>query len=456
MSERITEANAKALANAQPLLSFDVTSPVQLFSAGLWTVCTLTRTLPMHTPAGKGKAGGRGGNGGGRPSTGGAGQRPLQSVNSPYASPPPAAAAASAFGGAGGAPAPSLTFSASKHAKSMRAQKAAGTQRAQSKTLFKPALASPFSMPWQPLSVDDSLQALQLLQRSRTEVVGIAAAAAAASTAAIAAASSPAAAVPSAGVPQPAAAVNAKLAPPPVRAPAKRKRNGDGAGGDVATDMEDDDEATAASSSSGLLVGINSVTRAAEQDQLSLLIVCRSVAPLALIAHLPLLCHLRRIPLLTLHQQVNTRMLAHALQPIAPPTGAAGAASGKRVDGVQLCMALGFKRGTPALENIVASLLPLASIPDVPWLAVPPVLTPVNVINSGAEGRLPKQKPKQQQQQKQQAGAGAAPAGAAAGDGNGAAGNSGAPAGRQRIESATQRRKKAKLARATEREEPEP
>jgi ribosomal protein L7Ae-like RNA K-turn-binding protein len=225
----------------------------------------------------------------------------------------------------------------------MRAAKTAGTARAQSKTLFKPALASPFSMPWQPLSVEQSLQAINILQQrvanaadssAQAKESSAAANAAAASPATIAAASSSAAA--------------AAVAAPPVAARATKKRKRDAQSSAAAIAADDDDSAAASSSSAafpGLFVGINAVTRAAEQDQLALLIVCRSVTPLALLAHLPLLCHLRRIPLLTLHTQVNSRMLAYALHAPARATRqqSATSADDKKQRGIQLCMALGFK-----------------------------------------------------------------------------------------------------------------
>lgn len=104
-------------------------------------------SLAMHTPAGKSSA---------------QQQRPR---HTPGASPSLAHSAAASPSPV--APAvPSLTFSASKHVRSMRAQKAAGTKHAHSRTLFKPALASPFNMPWNPLSLEQSLQAIKVLQQS--------------------------------------------------------------------------------------------------------------------------------------------------------------------------------------------------------------------------------------------------------------------------------------------------
>ena len=78
------------------------------------------------------------------------------------------------------------------------------------------------------------------------------------------------------------------------------------------------------------------------------MIVCRSVAPLSLISHLPVLCHLRQLPLITLHPHVNSRMLAQALQaaapqPQLPAAGSTRNSGSSSTRGVQLCMALAIK-----------------------------------------------------------------------------------------------------------------
>lgn len=41
----------------------------------------------------------------------------------------------------------------------------------------------------------------------------------------------------------------------------------------------------------GLVFGINAVTKALEKKQLSLVVVCKSVNPISIIQHLPVLCH---------------------------------------------------------------------------------------------------------------------------------------------------------------------
>lgn len=79
-----------------------------------------------------------------------------------------------------------------------------------------------------------------------------------------------------------------------------------------------------------------------------MVIVCRSVAPLSLISHLPVLCHLRQLPLITLHPHINSRMLAQALQAAAPQPQLPAAGSTRNSDssstrGLQLCMALAIK-----------------------------------------------------------------------------------------------------------------
>lgn len=44
-----------------------------------------------------------------------------------------------------------------------------------------------------------------------------------------------------------------------------------------------------------------------------MVLVCRSVSPVILIAHLPVVCQVARVPLITLNPQVTTRMLAQAI-----------------------------------------------------------------------------------------------------------------------------------------------
>ena len=226
-----------------------------------------------------------------------------------------------------------------------------------------------------PLSVQQSLQVIDLLQQGVRERHSGMAAAASAHTAAASAAPATAA------VAAPGGSASASL---------KRKREsaaptGTGELESSATDEQRD----------GICMGINAVTRAAEQGLFgswhevndcdaqcraaaalsahslpllchicvcvshlvfagtaSVVMVCRSVAPLSLISHLPVLCHLRQLPLITLHPHVNSRMLAQALQaaapqpqlPVAGSTRNSGSSSAR---GLQLCMALAIKVSSP-------------------------------------------------------------------------------------------------------------
>lgn len=56
-----------------------------------------------------------------------------------------------------------------------------------------------------------------------------------------------------------------------------------------------------------------------------MIVLLRSVTPVSLISHLPLLCHFRRLPLVVLHPSVNSRMLAEAVAHAAPMPVAAAA-----------------------------------------------------------------------------------------------------------------------------------
>lgn len=47
---------------------------------------------------------------------------------------------------------------------------------------------------------------------------------------------------------------------------------------------------------------------------LGLIVLCRSVSPVVLISHLPVLCQLHRTPLLTLHTIINAKMMAQAIR----------------------------------------------------------------------------------------------------------------------------------------------
>lgn len=398
--------------------------------------------LVMHTPSSKSQqrgGGGGGGGGGARPprTPGGGGAAAGASASASASASPSPSSSPSPTAGVG---ASSLTFSASKHVRSMKDKKAATTNRAQSRTLFKPALATPFAMPWydsppspphppisqraphglltliaaartsrhhgtqrsyhaatrplsccccwlllplpllspfvclrrNPLSVQQSLQVIDLLQQGvRERHSSMAAAASAHTTAASAAPATAAVAVPSGSA----------------AASHKRKRDDSAAPtGELESSATDEQR-------DGICMGINAVTRAAEQGQrtaddtaivpvrlrgsgvpipagapiahrrcsvhtlrapqfvsagtASVLIVCRSVAPLSLIAHLPVLCHLRQLPLITLHPHVNSRMLAQALQAAAPqpqlPSGSTRNNGSSSARGVQLCMALAIK-----------------------------------------------------------------------------------------------------------------
>lgn len=253
------------------------------------------------------------------------------------------------------------------------------------------------------------------------------------------------------------------------------------------------------SSSGGLVVGINAVSRGLESDALSLVIVCRSVNPLALIAHLPVLCHLRQVPLITLHPQINSRMLAQALKraktdhthaeadgtsstDAATPASSSAGRHAKQ-GGAQVVMALAIPR-SPHFAPMAAPLQPFSSVPSLPWLnPVPVVYQPVKVMHTDAPQRQAKQQQQQQQQKSKRPNTGGSAAGAAVQQGEnvtatapsapsastqagakhsaasataGATGGSAGAAPKPRGESATQRRKKQKVEQQQQRAQTPP
>jgi hypothetical protein len=207
---------------------------------------------------------------------------------------------------------------------------------------------------------------------------------------------------------------------------------------------------------------MNAVTRAATAGSLSLVLVCRSVTPLALISHLPIVCQMKQIPLITLHPQINTRMLAQVLEDATTTSeedGAADAAEAKTPSSrrLQLCTTIGIHR--EHLTSTVAALRSFAHVPALHWLTLPtqPVSTtttatreskqpkyePVRVLHTDQPQGYKKGKGAQKQQQQQTKDAKAQPQ--STGDDSAPAV---APGGKQRIESATQRKKKAKIGEA--------
>lgn len=177
--------------------------------------------------------------------------------------------------------------------------------------------------------------------------------------------------------------------------------------------------------------------------------MCRSVTPVILISHLPILCQLKQIPLITLHAQINTRMMAHALidaNEARQPQDIHKAAHRRRI---LLCTCVGIKRDS--FPDALTSLLPFSHVPALSWLTQPVGFPPVgasykqvNVKNTDGD-KKPKQLSKQKQQQLQLKEATkqgtTAPTEAAASTPSASSTSHSKP----RFESATQRKKKQKL-----------
>lgn len=243
-----------------------------------------------------------------------------------------------------------------------------------------------------------------------------------------------------------------------VARPNKRKRESVDEGAEAASSSA----SSSSSSFPGVCLGVNAVTRAASAGELRLVLLCRSVTPLLLISHLPIVCQMKQIPLLTLHPHINTRMLAQAIEAATKDDAAAALPSSSKSTRLQLCTTIGIRKG--ALESTAASLAAFASIPKLAWLTTAagapltaaqlPKYQPVNVLHTETEGKKggkgggggggggggqKQQKQPQEQQKNNRPGEDVAMAAATA------AASTKPAAVVGRIESATQRKKKQKL-----------
>ncbi|RXN30372.1 ribonuclease P subunit p38-like protein [Labeo rohita] len=95
-----------------------------------------------------------------------------------------------------------------------------------------------------------------------------------------------------------------------------------------------------------LAIGINEVTKGLERNELSLVLVCNSVRPEHMTCHLIPLSKTRSVPAC----QVPT--LSETLAELL---------------GLKCVLALGFKRGTEAFEDVVRTITPVVPPLDVSW-----------------------------------------------------------------------------------------
>eukprot|EP01130_Rhizamoeba_saxonica_P001538 TRINITY_DN11381_c0_g1_i1.p1 TRINITY_DN11381_c0_g1~~TRINITY_DN11381_c0_g1_i1.p1 ORF type:complete len:182 (-),score=25.25 TRINITY_DN11381_c0_g1_i1:70-615(-) len=93
--------------------------------------------------------------------------------------------------------------------------------------------------------------------------------------------------------------------------------------------------------------GVNSVTKAIENNELSVVVVCKQVTPPIVIQHLPVLCTLAEIPIIPLN--VNPYELGTIL-------------------GFRSCIAIGFKKNDQTRENLLSLLIEKAPDMRVNWL----------------------------------------------------------------------------------------
>lgn len=103
---------------------------------------------------------------------------------------------------------------------------------------------------------------------------------------------------------------------------------------------------------SELVIGLNSVTRALEKDELRLVISTRDLSPSRVIQHLPVLCAMRQIPLCPL--PMTSQSLAELM----------GASE------IRTVICFGFKRakGVSVWDDIVSLVSSKSPAIDVPWI----------------------------------------------------------------------------------------
>jgi len=101
-----------------------------------------------------------------------------------------------------------------------------------------------------------------------------------------------------------------------------------------------------------LVIGLNSVTRALENDELRLVISTRDLSPSRVIQHLPVLCAMRQIPLCPL--SMTSQALAQLM----------GASE------IRTVICFGFKRveGVSVWDDIVSLVSSKSPAIDVPWI----------------------------------------------------------------------------------------
>lgn len=127
---------------------------------------------------------------------------------------------------------------------------------------------------------------------------------------------------------------------------------------------------------SGLLVGVNEVTRALEKNDVGIAVVCRDVTPRILVAHLPALCFVK-----------GAKMVAH------PGDGSDLGA----ILGTKRALAFAVRRTLPdeklssSLTILSEQLNTVACVLDFPWLAprgkVPPLPEPIFMDHRGKQER---------------------------------------------------------------------
>jgi len=100
---------------------------------------------------------------------------------------------------------------------------------------------------------------------------------------------------------------------------------------------------------SQLLLGINSVARGLEKDQVSLVVVCGEIRPLILIQHLPQLAFLRQVPFCVLPDSNTPFVLAKPLK-------------------FKSLIALAFKKSSSRYDDLINFIKGVIPPLHIPWL----------------------------------------------------------------------------------------
>lgn len=98
-----------------------------------------------------------------------------------------------------------------------------------------------------------------------------------------------------------------------------------------------------------MAVGLNAVTKALEDKQLEVVVVCKDVEPARLVQHIPVQAFLTGVPLVPLSGDLSLRLGA--------------------IFGIRTVMAIGFKRGTEHPHGDLVAFLKSQAVPlNIPWL----------------------------------------------------------------------------------------